>query len=249
MALLEARDVVSGYGDAEILHGVSLDVADEEIVCIIGPNGAGKSTFMKAIFGLIDCWEGHVEFEATDITDLRPDEITREGMCYVPQNENIFPSLTVEENLRMGAYILDEVPEDTLEEVFGLFPILDERRNQRAGTMSGGQQQMLAMGRALMVDPALMLIDEPSAGLAPDLVDEVFEKIIAVNEAGTAILMVEQNARKALSHSDRGYVLEMGENRFTDTGDALLENEEVAELYLGGGGGDGGATESDESAA
>ena len=249
MALLEARDIVSGYGDAEILHGVSLDVHDEEVVSIIGPNGAGKSTLMKAIFGLIDCWEGTVTYDGRDITDLRPDEITRNGMCYVPQTDNVFPSLTVEENLRMGAYILDEVPEETIEEVFRLFPILDERRGQRAKTMSGGQQQMLAMGRALMVDPGLMLVDEPSAGLAPDLVGEVFDKIIDINEAGTAILMVEQNAREALRQSDRGYVLEMGENRFEDTGQALLENEEVAELYLGGGGGQAGQDEPDESTA
>lgn len=245
MALLEARDVVSGYGDAEILHGVSMDVAEDEIVAIIGPNGAGKSTFMKAVFGLIDCWEGSVEYDGQEITGLRPDEITNVGMCYVPQTENVFPTLTVEENLRMGAYILDEVPAGTMEEIFELFPILDERRGQRAGSMSGGQQQMLAMGRALMVDPGLLLIDEPSAGLAPDLVDEVLEKINDINDAGTAILMVEQNARQALRISDRGYVLEMGENRFEDTGDALLENDEVAELYLGGGG--GGSEEADEA--
>ncbi len=245
VALLEARDIVSGYGDAEILHGVSVSVDSEEIVSIIGPNGAGKSTLMKAIFGLIPSWEGRVEFDGTDITGMRPDEITRVGMCYVPQRDNIFPTLTVEENLEMGAYILESVPRDTMEEIFGLFPILEERRSQRAGAMSGGQQQMLAMGRALMVDPELMLVDEPSAGLAPDLVGEVFEKIIDINEAGTAILMVEQNAREALRHSDRGYVLETGENRFTDTGAALLENEEVAELYLGGA----GRTGADESAA
>jgi branched-chain amino acid transport system ATP-binding protein len=242
MALLEARDIVSGYGDAQILHGVSMDVEDDEIVCIIGPNGAGKSTFMKAVFGLIDCWEGSVSFDDAAITDLRPDEITREGMCYVPQTENVFPNLTVRENLEMGAYILNEMPEDALQEVFDRFPILEERQNQKAGTMSGGQQQMLAMGRGLMVDPDLMLVDEPSAGLAPDLVDEVFEKIIEINESGTAILMVEQNARKALRNSDRGYVLEMGENRFEDSGDALLDNEEVTELYLGAGGGDTGDT-------
>jgi branched-chain amino acid transport system ATP-binding protein len=234
MALLEARDVVSGYGDAEILHGVSMDVHDEEIVCIIGPNGAGKSTFMRAVFGIIDCWDGSVTFDDTEITSLRPDEITRQGMCYVPQTDNVFPSLTVRENLEMGAYILDEVPEDALAEVFDRFPILEQRQGQKAGTMSGGQQQMLAMARGLMVDPDLMLVDEPSAGLAPDLVDDVFEKIIAINEGGTAILMVEQNARQALRNSDRGYVLEMGENRFEDSGAALLDNEEVEELYLGG---------------
>jgi branched-chain amino acid transport system ATP-binding protein len=234
VALLEARDIVTGYGDAEILHGVSMDVASEEIVCIIGPNGAGKSTLMKAVFGLLECWEGSVIVGETDITDLRPEEITRTGMCYVPQTENVFPSLTVKENLEMGAYILDRVPDEALEEVYDRFPILDDRRGQKAGTLSGGQRQMLAMGRGLMVDPGVMLIDEPSAGLAPDLVDDVFEKILEINAAGTAILMVEQNARKALRNSDRGYVLEMGENRFEDSGEDLLENEEVAELYLGG---------------
>ena len=234
MALLEARDIITGYGDAEILHGVSMDVASEEIVCIIGPNGAGKSTLMKTVFGLLECWEGSVTVGETDITDLRPEEITRTGMCYVPQTENVFPSLTVKENLEMGAYILDRVPDEALEEVYDRFPILDDRRGQKAGTLSGGQRQMLAMGRGLMVDPGVMLIDEPSAGLAPDLVDDVFEKILEINAAGTAILMVEQNARKALRNSDRGYVLEMGENRFEDSGEDLLENEEVAELYLGG---------------
>jgi branched-chain amino acid transport system ATP-binding protein len=245
MALLEARDVVSGYGDVEILHGVDLDVNEEEIVSIIGPNGAGKSTLMRAVFGLIDCWEGSVTFDGQDITDLRPDQVTRTGMCYVPQTDNVFPSLTVHENLKMGAYILDDVPQQALDEVYSYFPILEERRSQKAGTMSGGQRQMLAMGRGLMVDPDLMLVDEPSAGLAPDLVDDVFEKIIEINEGGTAILMVEQNARQALRNSDRGYVLEMGENRFENTGDALLDNEEVAELYLGGGGA-GGASEETE---
>ena len=234
MALLEARDIITGYGDAEILHGVSMDVASEEIVCIIGPNGAGKSTLMKTVFGLLECWEGSVTVGETDITDLRPEEITRTGMCYVPQTENVFPSLTVKENLEMGAYILDRVPDEALEEVYDRFPLLDDRRGQKAGTLSGGQRQMLAMGRGLMVDPGVMLIDEPSAGLAPDLVDDVFEKILEINAAGTAILMVEQNARKALRNSDRGYVLEMGENRFEDSGEDLLENEEVAELYLGG---------------
>jgi len=234
MALLEASDVVSGYGDAEILHGVSLDVHAGEIICVIGPNGAGKSTFMKAVFGLIDCWEGRVVYDGRDITDDPPDEITRAGMCYVPQTDNVFPSLTVRENLEMGAYILDEVPRAALEEVFERFPILAERQDQIAETMSGGQQQMLAMGRGLMVDPRLMLIDEPSAGMAPHLVDEVFEKIRDINEAGTAILMVEQNAREALRNADRGYVLDMGENRFVDDADHLLDNEEVEELYLGG---------------
>lgn len=234
MALLEATDIVSGYGDVEILHGVSMEVANDEIVCIIGPNGAGKSTFMKAVFGLIDCWEGAVHYDDAEITSLRPDEITHQGMCYVPQTDNIFPSLTVKENLEMGAYILDAVPQDMLHDVYDQFPILEERKHKRAESLSGGQQQMLAMGRALMVDPGLMLIDEPSAGLAPELVDEIFEKIISINADGTAILMVEQNARQALSNADRGYVLEMGENRFVDDAANLLDNEEVEELYLGG---------------
>lgn len=234
MALLEVRDIVSGYGDAEIIHGVSMDVQEKEIVSIIGPNGAGKSTFLKSVFGLIDAWDGSVIFSGDDITNLRPDQITKHGMVYIPQTDNIFPTLTVRENLRMGAYIRGDAPEEKYQEVFDRFPILEDRQNQQGRKLSGGQQQMLALGRGLMVDPDLILIDEPSAGLAPDLVDDVFKKILEINREGTAILMVEQNARKALKNSDRGYVLEMGENRFEDTGDALLHNEEVEELYLGG---------------
>ena len=234
MALLEARDVVSGYGDAEILHGVDLDVADEEIVTIIGPNGAGKSTMMKAVYGLIDCWSGTVTFDGEEITPLRADQVTERGMCYVPQRENIFPTLTVRENLEMGAYIDDPDPED-FQAVWDRFPFLEERENMRASDMSGGQQQMLALSSALMIDPDLLLVDEPSAGLAPDLVDNMFDRLVQIrDETDTAILMVEQNARKALSVSDRGYVLDMGENRFKGTGDDLLESDDVAELYLGG---------------
>ena len=234
MALLEARDVVSGYGDAEILHGVDLDVTDDEIVTIIGPNGAGKSTMMKAVYGLIDCWDGAVTFDGEDITPLRADQVTERGMCYVPQRENIFPTLTVRENLEMGAYIDDPSPED-FQAVWDRFPFLEERENTKASDMSGGQQQMLALSSALMIDPDLLLVDEPSAGLAPDLVDNMFDRLVAIrDETDTAILMVEQNARKALSVSDRGYVLDMGENRFEGTGDELLESDDVAELYLGG---------------
>ena len=235
MALLEARGVVSGYGDAEILHGVDLDVEDREIVTIIGPNGAGKSTIMKAIYGLIDCWEGTVTFDDEEITSLRADQVTERGMCYVPQRENIFPTLTVRENLEMGAYIDDPSPED-FQAVWDRFPFLEERENMRASAMSGGQQQMLALSSALMIDPDLLLVDEPSAGLAPDLVDDMFDRLVQIrDETDTAILMVEQNARKALTVSDRGYVLDMGENRFEGTGDELLESDDVAELYLGGG--------------
>jgi len=234
VALLEARDVVSGYGDVEIIHGVSIDVESNEIVSIIGPNGAGKSTLMKTVFSLVDCWDGTVSFRGEDVTHDRTSDLARNGMCYVPQTENVFPTLTVEENLRMGGYILGDPPQENYDRIYEHFPILEERKTQQAGSMSGGQQQMLAMGRGLMVDPDLMLVDEPSAGLAPDLVDDIFEKIIEINEDGTAILMVEQNARKALKFSDRGYVLEMGENRFEDSGDALLDDPKVGELYLGG---------------
>ncbi|ERG95017.1 ABC transporter ATP-binding protein [Haloquadratum walsbyi] len=234
MSLLEARNVVSGYGDAEILHGVDLNVENDEIVTIIGPNGAGKSTMMKATYGLIDCWEGSVRFSGEDITSLRPNEVTRRGLCYVPQKENVFPTLSVRENLEMGAYIDGNPTEDDLQTVWDRFPILSERRNQRAGSMSGGQQQMLALSSALMIDPDLLLVDEPSAGLAPDLVDNMFDRLVDIrDETNTAILMVEQNARQALSVSDRGYVLDMGENEFEGDGTALLESDEVAALYLG----------------
>ena len=235
MALLEARDVLSGYGDAEILHGVDIDVEEREIVTIIGPNGAGKSTMMKAVYGLIDCWSGTVTFAGEDITDLRADRVTERGMCYVPQRENVFPTLTVRENLEMGAYIEDQVSAADLAAVWERFPILEERQTQKAQTMSGGQQQMLALSSALMIDPDLLLVDEPSAGLAPDLVDDMFDRLVTIrDETDTAILMVEQNARKALSVSDRGYVLDMGENRFEGAGEELLESDDVAELYLGG---------------
>ncbi|WP_299333757.1 ABC transporter ATP-binding protein [Haloplanus sp.] len=234
MALLEARDVVSGYGDAEILHGVDIDVEEREIVTIIGPNGAGKSTMMKATYGLIGCWEGTVTFDGEDITPLRADQVTERGLCYVPQRENIFPTLTVRENLEMGAYIDDDPTQEELEAVWERFPVLRERRNKKASAMSGGQQQMLALSSALMIDPDLLLVDEPSAGLAPDLVDDMFDRLVEIrDETDTAILMVEQNARQALAISDRGYVLDMGENRFEGTGTELLDSDEVAELYLG----------------
>jgi branched-chain amino acid transport system ATP-binding protein len=233
MGILEATGLVTGYGDAEIVHGVDIEVDPEEMVCIIGPNGAGKSTLMKAVFGLIGVWEGRVELAGTDVTDYRPDEITRVGASYVPQRNNIFPNLTVRENLEMGGYIQEEVTDGDFQQVYERFPILEERENQKAGTMSGGQQQMVAMGAGLMIDPDILLVDEPSAGLAPDLVEEMFERIRHIKEQGTAVLMVEQNARQALRYSDRGYVLDQGENRFVGTGEELLESEEIRELYLG----------------
>jgi len=234
MSLLTVRDLDAGYGDLQILDGVDMDVDDEEYVTIVGPNGAGKSTVMKTVFGLTNVMGGTVSFDGTDITGLLPEDIIHEGLGYVPQNENVFAALSVRENLEMGAYILDEVPQDALEEVFERFPILEERQDQKAGTMSGGQQQMLAMGRALMLEPDLLLLDEPSAGLAPDLVDEMFDKIDEINAAGTAVLLVEQNAKEALRRCDRGYVLAQGQNRYVDEGRALLNDDEVRQQFLGG---------------
>jgi len=234
MSLLEVRGLDAGYGDLQILTDVDLDVDDEEYVTIVGPNGAGKSTVMKSVFGLTTHMGGTVTFDGEDISGTNPEEIIHKGLGYVPQNENIFAELDVEENLEMGAYILDEVPQEELRKVYDRFPILEERKHQQAGTMSGGQRQMLAMGRALMLDPDLLLLDEPSAGLAPDLVDEMFDKIDEINESGTAIMMVEQNAKEALRRCDRGYVLANGQNRFEDEGMALLNDEEVRREFLGG---------------
>jgi branched-chain amino acid transport system ATP-binding protein len=233
-SLLAVRGLDAGYGDLQILDGVDVDVAPGEYVTVVGPNGAGKSTVMKSVFGLTSVFGGTVAFDGRDITDENPEEIIRHGLGYVPQSDNVFGGLSVRENLEMGAYILDEVPEERIEAVYGRFPVLEERAGQRAGSLSGGQQQMLAMGRALMLDPDLLLLDEPSAGLAPDLVDDMFDRIDAVNDGGTAILMVEQNAKEALRRCDRGYVLVQGENRFEDSGEALLGDEEVRRQFLGG---------------
>ncbi|WP_115863802.1 ABC transporter ATP-binding protein [Halorussus litoreus] len=234
MSLLTVDSLDAGYGDLQILTDVDLHVDDEEYVTIVGPNGAGKSTVMKSVFGLTTYMGGTVTFADEDITDTRPEDVIHKGLGYVPQSDNVFAALDVEENLEMGAYILDDVPQDALREVYDRFPILEERKDQKAGTMSGGQQQMLAMGRALMLDPDLLLLDEPSAGLAPDLVDEMFDKIDEINDAGTSILMVEQNAKEALRRCDRGYVLANGQNRYVDEGTALLDDEEVRQQFLGG---------------
>ncbi|MFQ3319552.1 MAG: ABC-type branched-subunit amino acid transport system ATPase component [Natronomonas sp.] len=233
-SLLQVEELDAGYGDLQILDGVDMNVESGEYVTIVGPNGAGKSTVMKSIFGLTNYMGGEIEFDGDDITGKAPEDIIHLGLGYVPQSDNIFSSLTVLENLEMGAYILDEVPQERLDEVFDRFPILKERQSQKAGTMSGGQQQMLAMGRALMLDPDLLMLDEPSAGLAPDLVDDMFDRIDRINEAGTAVLMVEQNAKEALRRCDRGYVLVQGQNRFMDSGDALLNDEQVRQEFLGG---------------
>jgi branched-chain amino acid transport system ATP-binding protein len=234
MSLMEIDGLDAGYGDLQILEDVDLTVDDGEYVTIVGPNGAGKSTVMRTVFGLTTHMGGSIRFEGAEITGLRPEEIIRRGVVYVPQEDNTFPSLSVRENLEMGAFILDEVPEERLQAVYDRFPILRERESQTAGRMSGGQQQMVAMGRALMLDPDLLLLDEPSAGLAPDLVTDMFDRIDAINDGGTAILMVEQNAKEALRRCDRGYVLVQGQNRFVDTGEALLENEQVRQEFLGG---------------
>jgi len=232
--LLAVRDLDAGYGDLQILNDVDLTVDDGEYVTIVGPNGAGKSTVMKSVFGLTRIFGGTVSFDGEDITGAPPETLVHHGLGYVPQNENVFAGLSVRENLEMGAYILDEFPEESLEAVYDRFPILAEREDQQAGTLSGGQQQMLAMGRALMLDPDLLLLDEPSAGLAPDLVEDLFDRIDAINDSGTAVLMVEQNAKEALRRCDRGYVLVQGENRFVDSGDALLADEDVRQQFLGG---------------
>ena len=234
MSLLDVSALDAGYGELQVLSDVDLHVEAGEYVTIVGPNGAGKSTAMKAVFGIADRLGGSITFDGSDIGDLPPEEVIHEGLSYVPQVDNVFPSLTVEENLRLGAYILDEVPEERRQAVFDRFPVLEDRLDANAGTLSGGQQQMLAMGAALMLDPDLLLLDEPSAGLAPDLVDEMFDRVDAVNDAGTSILMVEQNAKEALRRCDRGYVLAQGENRYEGSGDELLGDEEVRRQFLGG---------------
>lgn len=234
MNLLAASGIVSGYGEIEILHGVSLNVGVGEVVAIIGPNGCGKSTLMKTIFGLLEPTDGTVTFADADITGLPPHDIVRQGLSYVPQADNTFLSLTVEENLAMGAFLRPDGYARQAEMVYALFPALKERRRAKVASLSGGQRQMVAMARALMLEPKLLLLDEPTAGLAPVFVETVFAQIAHVNAQGIAVLMVEQNARMALEHSQRGYVLAGGRNRYTDASAALLANDEVAGLYLGG---------------
>lgn len=235
MSVLKVENVTAGYTpESSILHGLSLELNEGEIVSIIGPNGAGKSTLLKAIFGLLKPTEGRILLKEENIAGLPPFKIAQKGVSYVPQVENIFPSLTIEENLEMGAFIRNDDYTGTMEGVFSLFPVLKERRNNRAGHLSGGQRQMVAMGRALMLNPKILLLDEPSAGLAPIFVGSIFEKIKEINATGVSILIVEQNAREALKMSHRGYVLAMGRNVLDDDSKALLANEEVGRLYLGG---------------
>jgi branched-chain amino acid transport system ATP-binding protein len=234
MTLLAAHGLVGGYGGALILNGVDIEVGAGEIAVIIGPNGAGKSTAMKAIFGLLPLREGHVLLDGEDVTGAAPERLVARGMAYVPQERNVFPNLTVEENLEMGAFLRRDDWHPRLAEIYAFFPQLVPKRRQPAGELSGGQRQMVAIGRALMVAPRLLLLDEPTAGLAPRVMDEILERVVAINAAGVGILMVEQNARQALAVAHRGYVLATGRNRLTDTGPALLANREVAESFLGG---------------
>jgi neutral amino acid transport system ATP-binding protein len=232
--LLAIEDLVAGYvPEVDILNGVSVRVAEGEIVTIVGPNGAGKSTLIKAVFGLLHPRSGQIRFRDKEISGLRPHECTQLGLSYVPQLDNVFPTLTVEENLEMGS--LDRsTTQAEMERIYELFPRLGERRTQAAGTMSGGERQMVAMGRALMPDPQVLLLDEPSAGLAPAFVDAIFERVEDINRHGVTIVMVEQNARRALAMSNRGYVLDLGQDRFEGPGNELLNDPKVAELYLGG---------------
>jgi ABC-type branched-subunit amino acid transport system ATPase component len=234
--LLTAYEITAGYGTMDILHGVSLAVHTGEIVSIIGPNGAGKSTAFKAMVGFLKLRSGRVVFNGEEITGLRPDLVLRRGLAYVPQGRIVFPLMTVLENLEMGAYTVEDPKEiaAALERVYALFPILADRRKQKAGTMSGGEQQMVAIGRALMTKPRLILLDEPSLGLSPKFVTLIFDKLIEMKRAGFTLMVVEQNAARALAIADRGYVLELGRNRLEGAGTALLADPEVKRLYLGG---------------
>ena len=235
MSLLEARGVSGGYrSGADILHGIDLRLEEGEIVVIVGPNGAGKSTFMKSVFGLTRISGGTVRFRGEDITGLAPERIVRLGICYVPQERNVFPSMTVEENLEMGAFIRRDDIRPQMERIYGLFPRLKERRRQPVGQMSGGERQMVAMGRALMLEPALILLDEPTAGLSPKFIDQTFDQVMTINALGVGVLMVEQNAKQALAIAHRGYVFAGGRNRHEDDARAMLADREIAEMFLGG---------------
>jgi branched-chain amino acid transport system ATP-binding protein len=234
VSILSVENVDSGYGEVQVLDDISLTLEAGDIACLIGPNGAGKSTVLKTVFGMLEPWTGRVVFDGTDIGGMAPEDIVREGVGYVPQTENVFGSLTIEENLRMGGVARSDDLEPVIQELYDRFPLLTEKRAARASTLSGGQRQVLAFARALVMEPDVLLIDEPSAGLAPNTADEVFADVQAVNELGTAILMVEQNAKKGLSISDRGYVLDQGTVAYEDDADQLLDNPEVSRLYLGG---------------
>ena len=234
MTLLSATNLHAGYGGMNILNGVSIEIDADEIGVIVGPNGAGKSTMLKALFGLLKVTEGEIVLSGDAITNIAPEKLVRRGMAFVPQEHNVFTSLSVEENLEMGAFSRQGPLGDILERIYRIFPPLKDKRSQPAGELSGGQRQMVAIGRALMIDPTLLLLDEPTAGLSPLFMGEIFERIIEISTSGVGVLMVEQNAKQALSIAHRGFVLASGQNRFTDTGQNLLNNEEVARSFLGG---------------
>ena len=231
---LIGETMTGGYGAADILHSCTISVDKGEIAVIVGPNGAGKSTAMKAVFGMLPLREGSVRIGGEDITSLSPQDRVAKGMAFVPQTNNIFATMTVEENLEMGAFLRRDDIQKTIEQVYELFPILRDKRRQSAGELSGGQRQQVAVGRALMTQPTLLMLDEPTAGVSPIVMDELFDRIIEVARTGISILMVEQNAKQALEIADTGYVLVQGRNAYTDTGKALLENPEVRRTFLGG---------------
>ena len=234
MYLLSGENITCGYSSVDILSNCTIGVKRGQIASIVGPNGAGKSTAMKAVFGMLNIHKGSVRLDGEDITDLTPQDRVAKGMAFVPQTSNIFTSLTVEENLEMGAFLRRDDIRVTMEQIFDLFPILRDKRKQAAGELSGGQRQQVAVGRALMTQPKVLMLDEPTAGVSPIVMDELFDRIIEVARTGISILMVEQNARQALEIADRGYVLVQGTNRFTDTGAALLADPDVRKSFLGG---------------
>lgn len=235
MSFLSATNMTGGYGKGpDILHDCTLTVDKGEIAVIVGPNGAGKSTAMKAVFGMLNLHGGQVVLDGKDITTLTPQDRVAQGMGFVPQTHNIFTSMTVEENLEMGAFLREDDFRGTIDQVYDLFPILKDKRRQPAGELSGGQRQQVAVGRALMTRPQLLMLDEPTAGVSPIVMDELFDRIIEIARTGISILMVEQNARQALEIADKGYVLVQGRNAFTDTGKALMADPEVRRTFLGG---------------
>ena len=234
MSFLIGESMTCGYGGADILHSCTVGVDPGEIAVVVGPNGAGKSTAMKAMFGMLDLREGRVMLDGSDISALAPQERVLHGMGFVPQNNNVFTSMTVEENLEMGAYIRRDDIADTMAQVYDLFPVLRDKRLQPAGELSGGQRQQVAVARALMTQPKILMLDEPTAGVSPIVMDELFDRIIEVARTGIAILMVEQNAKQALNIADKGFVLVQGRNAYTDTGAALMANAEVRRAFLGG---------------